>query len=183
MLLGHRVAIGDVRILDAVQQHVHAADPQHGAVKIERIEQLVMKVLFELLSLKISGWLVRRYSPTATGKPQVPPAGSHITSVGTVGPARPLTGSHAEACGTGRSDRPRQSCPACTRTSRLWYRDYPWHLIDHIDDFGQQHGRRNREPRILHMMGIGRVIAPSVRRTERHVRRPHRTSLCLVRSA
>src|SRR5215471_3559568 len=35
-----------------------------------------------LTSRKISGWCTRRYSPTATRKPQVPETGSQTTSVG-----------------------------------------------------------------------------------------------------
>ena len=40
-----RVAVDDVGILDAVQQHVHAADAEHGVVEVEAVEQAVMEVL------------------------------------------------------------------------------------------------------------------------------------------
>ncbi len=33
------------------------------------------------------------------------------------------------------------------------------HLIDHVDDFGQQSRRGNREARVLHMMRISGLIA------------------------
>ena len=36
--LGQRVPVADVRILHAVQQHVHAADAQHGGVEVVAVE-------------------------------------------------------------------------------------------------------------------------------------------------
>ena len=37
--LRQRIPVADVRILGAVQQHVHAADAQHGAVKVVAVER------------------------------------------------------------------------------------------------------------------------------------------------
>src|SRR5437868_15443505 len=45
MVLCERVAIADVGVLDAVQQHVHAADAKHRIVEIEAVEHLMMEVL------------------------------------------------------------------------------------------------------------------------------------------
>ena len=36
--LGERVAVADVRVFHAVQEHVHAADAQHGAVEVVPVE-------------------------------------------------------------------------------------------------------------------------------------------------
>ena len=36
--LGQRVLVADVRVLHAVQQHVHAADAQHGVVEVVAVE-------------------------------------------------------------------------------------------------------------------------------------------------
>ena len=45
MILGERVAVADVGVLHAVQQHVHAADAQHGVVEVEAVEHAVVEVL------------------------------------------------------------------------------------------------------------------------------------------
>ncbi len=34
-----------------------------------------------------------------------------------------------------------------------------WHLVDHVHDLGEQCGRRDGEPRVLHVMRVGRVVA------------------------
>ena len=41
--LGERVPVTDVRILHAVQQHVHAADAQHGGVEVVAVEGALVK--------------------------------------------------------------------------------------------------------------------------------------------
>ena len=48
VVLRERVAVADVRVLDAVQQHVHAADAQHGVVEVEAVEHAVVEVLLQL---------------------------------------------------------------------------------------------------------------------------------------
>jgi hypothetical protein len=45
MLLRQRILVADVRVVDAVQRHVHRADPQHGAVEIEAVEQLLVEIV------------------------------------------------------------------------------------------------------------------------------------------
>ncbi len=44
VVLGQRVAVGDVGVLHAVQQHVHAADAQHGVVEVVAVEEGVVEV-------------------------------------------------------------------------------------------------------------------------------------------
>ena len=83
VVLRQRVAVADVRVLDAVQQHVHAADAQHGVVEVEAVEHAVVKMLAQFrLAQHFSGCCSRRYSPAATRKPQVPHAGSQMMSFG-----------------------------------------------------------------------------------------------------
>ena len=48
VVLRERVAALDVGVLDAVQQHVHAADAEHGAVVLKAVEEPVMEVLVQL---------------------------------------------------------------------------------------------------------------------------------------
>ena len=38
MVLREGVAVADVRVLDAVEQHVHAADAEHRVVEVEAVE-------------------------------------------------------------------------------------------------------------------------------------------------
>ena len=47
VVLRQRVAVADVGILHAVQQHVHAADAQHRIVEVEAVEKLMMEVTCE----------------------------------------------------------------------------------------------------------------------------------------
>ncbi len=49
VVLRQRVAVADVGRLDAVQQHVHAADAQHGVVEIEAVKHLLVEVFAQLL--------------------------------------------------------------------------------------------------------------------------------------
>ena len=48
VVLRQRVPVADARVLYAVQQHVHAADAQHGVVEVEAMEQAVVEVLAQL---------------------------------------------------------------------------------------------------------------------------------------
>lgn len=52
MVLREGVAVANVRALDAVQQHVHAADAQHNVVEVEAVEHPVMEVLVGLLIMQ-----------------------------------------------------------------------------------------------------------------------------------
>ena len=82
VILREGVAVADVGILHAVQEHVHAADAEHGVVEVEAVEGWWWKCFLSLASRRISGWCSRRYSPAATRKPEVPQAGSQMTSLG-----------------------------------------------------------------------------------------------------
>jgi hypothetical protein len=44
VLLGERVLVAHVGLFHAVEQHVHAADAQHGAVEVEAVEHTVVEV-------------------------------------------------------------------------------------------------------------------------------------------
>ena len=48
VVLRERVAVADVGVFDAVQEHVHAADAEHGVVEVEAVEQVVVEVLAQL---------------------------------------------------------------------------------------------------------------------------------------
>ena len=48
VVLGQRVAVADVGVLHAVEEHVHRADAEHGVVEVEAVEQALVEVLLEL---------------------------------------------------------------------------------------------------------------------------------------
>ena len=48
VVLRQRVAVADVRVLDAVQQHVHAADAQHRVVEVEAMEHAAVEMFAQL---------------------------------------------------------------------------------------------------------------------------------------
>lgn len=48
VVLRKGIAVADVRVLHAVQQHVHAADAEHRVVEVEAVEHAVVEVLVEL---------------------------------------------------------------------------------------------------------------------------------------
>lgn len=52
MFLGERIFVTDIRVVDAVEHHIHTADPQHRIVKIETVEQLVVEMLRKGFVLK-----------------------------------------------------------------------------------------------------------------------------------
>ena len=45
MILGQGIAVPDIRVLHAMQQHVHAADAKHGVVEIKPMKHLMVKML------------------------------------------------------------------------------------------------------------------------------------------
>ena len=48
MVLREGVAVADVGVFHAVQEHVHAADAEHGVVEIEPVEEVVVEMFLEL---------------------------------------------------------------------------------------------------------------------------------------
>ena len=55
MVLRKGVAVADVGIFHAVQQHVHAADAEHRIVEVEAMKKLMMKVAREFRVAKYLG--------------------------------------------------------------------------------------------------------------------------------
>ena len=49
MLLRKRVFVTNVRILNAVQQHVHTADAQHRRIEVETIEEFFIEMMTQLV--------------------------------------------------------------------------------------------------------------------------------------
>ena len=83
--LGQRVSVADVGVFHAVQEHVHAADAQHGAVEIVAVEGALVKSAAARRRVLVDGIAVvgRAGIPTAAmRKPAVPQAGSQILSLG-----------------------------------------------------------------------------------------------------
>jgi hypothetical protein len=141
-----------------VQQHVHAADAQHGVVEVEAVEEPMMEMVAQRRVVEQLGMML----------PQV------------------FTGRHKEAGGTARrvaDDVSRLWCgelhhqpndvPRRTELTVLTGRGdlgehvlvhvalgvalLHWHLVEHVDHLGQQRRRRDSEARILHVVRVRRV--------------------------
>lgn len=71
MLLRQRIPVADVGVVDAVQRHVHAANAQHGRVKIKAVKQLVVKMPAQRIILKkfwvLGAQILARHHQKAAG--------------------------------------------------------------------------------------------------------------------
>ena len=90
------------RGFDAVHQHVHAADAQHGGVEVIAVEHAVVEVAALGGVSEHGGCWSRMYSAAATRKPAVPQAGSQISSVGCGATMSTISPMMWRGCGTGR---------------------------------------------------------------------------------
>ena len=144
-----------------MQQHVHAADAEHGVVEVEAVEHLVVEVLPEASRREASpGGAARRYSPAAIRKPQVPQAGSQMTSVG-----RRRNHLHHELDDVarraeltvlpGRGDLGEHVLVEVALGVAVLHRD----LVDEVDDLGKQLRGGDGEAGVLHVVRVGRAVA------------------------
>ena len=141
VVLRERVAVADVGIFHAVQQHVHAADAEHRVVEVEAVEILMMKVPREFGVAKNLRMVLAQIFARRHKKPAVPHAGSHSTS-------RRLRRDHLDhqpddvarraelAVLPGGSDLGEHVLVEVALGVALLHR----HLVDHVDDFGEKAG-------------------------------------------
>src|SRR5665647_522161 len=52
MVLSQRVTVTDIRVFNAMKEHVHATDTEHDIVKIKAVEHAVVEVMFQLLIMQ-----------------------------------------------------------------------------------------------------------------------------------
>ena len=159
MVLGQRVAVHHRRVFNPVQQHVHAANPQHGAVKIKPVKHAVVEVFLQLGVLK----------DLAVVLPQVLPR-RHQKATGAT---RRVT-DHILRCRLGQLHHQlndvsrRAKLPILPRTGNLpqhvlieialGVAIVHWHMVEQVHHLRQQRRSRYRKASILHMLGVGRAI-------------------------
>ncbi len=172
VVLGERVAALYIRIFDAMQQHVHAADAKHGVSEFEAVEEALVKVLCAASDRrKGSAWRSRRYSPVPTRNPQVPAAGSQSTSFG-VGA---VSSTMSRMMWRGVRNWP--FVPAAGELAQhvlihvaLGVAVVHGNVVDQVHYFGQQRRRGDGEAGVAHVMRIGRAIRRVYAGMGRHAR-------------
>jgi hypothetical protein len=160
VVLRQRVAVADVGVLHAVQQHVHAADAQHGVVEVEAVEHAVVEVLAQLGVAQELGWCSRRYSPAATRKP-AGAAGRVADDVlgrgrGQLHHQLDDVARRAElAVLPGAGDLAEHVLVEVALGVAVLHR----HLVEQVHHLGQQRRRGDGEARVLHVVRVGGVVA------------------------
>jgi len=125
MFLRQRILVADVRIVDAVQRHVHRADAQHGAVEVEAVEHLLVEMVARDFFLKQLRMVVAQIFACRDQEAAGAAGGSQITSLGPGAIMSTISAMMCAGCGTARSDQRSQSSTTCIRRGRPWYRDPP----------------------------------------------------------
>jgi len=161
-----------------VQQHVHAADAQHRIVEIEAVKHPMMKVLVQARVAQHFGMALAQVLTCGNEK-----AGSSTRRVADDVPRRrrskldhqpddvPRRAELSVLPGGG--DLAEHVFIEITLGIAILHR----HLIDQVHDLCEQRGHRNCEPRILHVVGIRRVIAAERTKERKNVLAHHRVHL------
>ena len=160
VVLPERVAVSDVGVFHAVEEHIHAADAEHGVVKIEPVEEVVVEVFLELrvaedLRVVVAEVFARRHEEAARA-------------------ARGIADDILRR-GRGELDHELDDVARGAELAVLpGARDFPEHVfvevalriavlhrhaVDHVHDLRQQRGRGDGEARVLHVVRVGGVIA------------------------
>ena len=160
VVLRQRVAVADVGILHAVQQHVHAADAEHRVVEVEAVEKLMVEVAREFGVAKYLRMALAQIF--AGGDEKTGRAACRIAD-----DVRRLRRDHLDhqpddvprraelAVLAGSGDLAEHVLVQVALGVALLHR----HLVDHVDDLREQARRRDREPRVLHVMRVGGLVA------------------------
>ena len=179
MILSEGVAVADVGILHSVELHVHAADAEHGVVKIEPVEHPLVEVLPERGIAQDLGVVVAEILP-----------GGHEEAAGTArGVADDIL-----ARGGGQLDHELDDVAGCPElTIPAGRGDLPEHVlveislgiavlhgdvVNHVDDLGQQGGLWDGEPGILHVMRVGGVLSAEVAEEGENMLSDHLEHFC-----
>ena len=160
VVLREGVAVADVGVLHAMQEHVHAADAEHGVVEIEGVEKMMVEMLAKL-----------RVAENFRVMPPEVFADRHGEAAGAAGGVahnvhgcrpqefhhqRDLLARGAElAILPGAGDLPEHVFVEVALGVAILHR----HAVDHVHDLGEQGGRGDGEPRVLHVMRVGGVVA------------------------
>ena len=161
MVLGEGVAIPNIGILDAVEQHVHAADAKHRVVEVEPVEHLVVEVRPWFLIPEHLG-VVMAQVLASCDQEAGSAAGRVADDIGRGGRDH----LHHELDDVAR--RPELAVLSCGRDLgehvfievalgvAILHRD----LGDEIHYFRKKLRRGDRESRVLHVVCVRRTVAP-----------------------
>jgi hypothetical protein len=167
VILRERVTVADVGVLDAVQEHVHAPDAEHGVVEIESVEKLMVKMLAELRIAQRGAMIPAQILASRDEK-----AGRAASGIA----------KHVRRLRSDQFDHQRDDVPRGAELSILPRRgDFSEHvfvevalgiailhrhMVDHVHHAREQRGIWDGEPRVLHVMRI-RGIIPAQRPQKR----------------
>ena len=163
MVLREGVAVADVGIFHAVQEHVHAADAEHGVVEVERVEEAVVEVRLELRVTE----KFRLMPPQIFADRHEEAASAARRVANDVRGHRPDKLHHqlddvargAElAVLPGAGDLPEHVFVEVALGVAVLHR----HAVNHVHDLGEQRGRGDGEARVLHVVRVGGVVAADV---------------------
>jgi hypothetical protein len=160
MVLGQRILVADVRVVDAVQGHVHAADSQHGVVEVVAVEHAIVKMLPSLGVTQDFRVLLAQILP-----------GNHQEAAGAAGRvADDVFGGRRHQLDHQPDDVPRGAelavLPGAGNLAQhvlvevaLGVPVLHGHVVEHIHHFRQQGRRRDGEAGILHVVRVGGAVA------------------------
>ena len=163
---------------DAVQQHVHAADAEHRVVEVEAVEHAVVEMLSaggvpQNLRMPLSEMFTGCDEKSARAARRV---ANHVRR----GRLHHLD--HQADDVPGRPELP--VLPSRRNLAEHVFVEVALrvpvvhrHVVDHVHDLRQQRRSRNREPSVLHVMGVGRVVAAKGPQEREDVVADHREHL------
>ncbi len=170
MILRQGIAVADVGVVHAVQEHVHAADAQHGVVEIEAVEHGLVEVLAQLAVVQEVGLALAQ---EFAGRDQK--AGSAAGRVADqIGGLRRGHLDHEADDVAGRAEL--AVLPGAGDLAQhvlveiaLGVAILHGHVVEQVHHLGQERGRGNGEARVLHVLGIGRAVAAQVAQERKDV--------------
>jgi hypothetical protein len=170
VILGQRVAIDDVRQFDAVQQHIHAADAEHGVVEVEamekpRVKMLSVLAIMEEVGVMLAQRLADRHQETSRPASRV---ADNVFGRGLGQLDHQLNdvarGAELTVLPGGGDLREHVLVEVALGVTAL--HGERGNKIDHLD---QQRRRRDGESGVLHVLGIGRAVAAQVAQERKDV--------------
>ena len=160
VVLREAVAVDDVGVFHAVQEHVHAADAQHGVVEVEPVEKAVVEVFARLrvaqdLRVAATEVFARGHEEAARA------AGGIADDVARGGGGQLDDELDDVARGAELAVLPGAGDLAehVLVEVAIGVAVLHGHGVDHVHDLGEQRGRGDGEARVLHVVRVGRAVA------------------------
>ena len=160
VVLSQRVAVADIRVLHAVQEHIHAPDSQHGRVEVEPVERVLMKMLLEL---RVAEDLFVVLAQVLAGRDEETGRAAGWIADNVLGPRRRHlhhelddVARRAELpVGTGGGDLAEHVLVEVALGVAVLHR----HLAQEVDHLGQQGGCGDGEARVFHVVRVGGAVS------------------------